>query len=145
MHLIKVGFLSMLFGTSVVLTPAPLTLRPGTVTLRSPRALTPASDAMQVVVSLGIPTEDERTRVTYGRFGPADVGNLRVRLCQADGRCLAMRYSGAYLAADFGLAYDLTGPALRTARFTAVMLTTAAAIPHVTVTLQNYRKLATGH
>jgi hypothetical protein len=144
MPLVKVGLMSLLFGTTVVLTPKPVTLHPGTVTLKATRALSPASDSMQVVVSLGVPTEDQRTKVTYGRFGPREVGNLKVRICEANGHCLPMRYSGAYVAADYGLAYDLTSPAIGKARFTSVKLETTKTVPHAMVILQNYLKLSAG-
>lgn len=142
MHLVKVGLMSLLFGTSVVLTPKPMRLGPGTVTLKASRPMSPASDSMQVVVSLGVPTEDQRTKVTYGRFGPREVGNLKVRICDVHGHCLPMHYSGAYVAADYGLAYDLTSPAIGKARFTSVKLETTRAVPHATVILQNYLKLS---
>lgn len=78
MHLIKVGFTSMLFGTSAPLTPKPVRLGPGTVTLRARRPMTPASDSMQVLVGFGVPSESVRTKVTYGRFGPGSFGYLPV-------------------------------------------------------------------
>jgi hypothetical protein len=143
MHLIKVGFMSMLFGTSALLTPKPVRLGPGSVTLRAPRPMTPASDSMQVLVSFGVPSESVRTRVTYGRFGPASVGYLRVRICEANGHCLPMTYGGAFVAAnDYGLAFDLTSPAIRKAHFASVQLLTRTRIAHATVRLQNYLKLS---
>lgn len=139
MPLVKVGFMSLLFGTSAVLTPKPVTLGPGTVTLQAPRALSPASDSMQVFVSLGAPSEDQKTNVTYGRFGPQDVGDIQVRICEANKQCMPMRYGGAYLApSEFGLTFDLTSPGISKARFTSLQIETVKPVSHATVKMQNY-------
>lgn len=137
--LVKLGLMSMLFGKSAVLTPNPVALGPGTITLPARQPMSPVSDSMQVFVGLGEPTEEERTKVTYGQFGPQDVGDLRVRICEVNRQCLPMKYGGAYVAAsEYGLTYTLTSPSIRKARFAAVKIETAKSVPHATVKLQNY-------
>ncbi len=138
---LKIGLMAMLFGSSAALTPHPETLGPGVTSLRAQKSIEPVSDSVQVFVSLGVPNEDQKTAVSYGKFGLVDVGNMRVEICRAQERCEPMKYVGAYLApSDYGVTFALTDPAAKGVQFTGVRIDTNKAIRNATVRWQNYLK-----
>jgi len=136
---LKITLMTLFYGTSATLTPRPVTLNAGAMTLRAPQPLSPIGDSMQVFVSLGAPNEDQKAAVSGGQFGLPDVGNLRVQICETSQRCLPMMYKGAYLSTgEYGVVFNLTNPAIRAAHFSAVQLDASHPVPHAQVRWQNY-------
>jgi len=141
MSFLKIGLMALFFGSGATLTLHPQTLGPGVTNLRAQKSIEPVSDSVQVFISLGVPSEDQKTAVSYGKFGLVDVGNMRVELCSGQERCEPMKYVGAYLApSDYGVTFALTDPAAKGVKFTGVRIDTHKAVHSATVRWQNYLK-----
>jgi len=133
--------MGLFFGASAVLTPAPVTVTPGELTIQAPKPISSADDIMQVYISLGAPTDDTKQAVSAGKFGLIETGRIDVQVCKSETECLPTTYGGAFLTKDtYGIFFTAKDTRVRHSTFVAVKIRTAKPLPNATVRWQNYRQ-----
>lgn len=129
------AILMLLFGKSVTVTPTPMTIGPGEVTLQSPTPVKPASDTVQLYLSLGKVTDDIKRRIP----GKLNTGKIDAEICDDRQKCIPMEYGGSWFSSDsYGVLFALFD--VKGEKFVAVKIRSDRALPAVTVRLQNYSK-----
>jgi hypothetical protein len=132
-------FLSLIFGTSAIVTPTHVDLAPNKIiVLRAPKAMKPAFDSMKVSIELGTVNNEKKSAVLNGQL-VKDVGDVDVKICDDTQQCFDLGAPGAYFSANgYGISFLLTDDKLKGRTITEVRIKTAQLLPNVIVTWQNY-------
>lgn len=131
--------LILMFGTGAVITPAPVTLYPGSTFYRAEKALKPVDDSVRVGIDLGPVTEEKEKEILSGLLDMKGAGCVRVAICTSQTECIPMSFSGPYFSHEsYGIGFEASGSRLRHASFVGVRVQVDRPLGAVTISWSNY-------
>lgn len=131
--------LALLFGTSMVFVPNPISIPVGEMFFQAQKPIEPVSDGMRVNIAVGTTTTDAKFAVLSGSIKLGDYGDLKVAVCRTRSDCLALKYAGTYFSAtSYGFIFSASDPSFKGSNFIGVKIDSARPLSNVTISWSNF-------